>query len=165
MSFHNLHYSFRAFSLGRQRNMSLFHSLPSLCFLSCWLSLKNGAIWAFVAPALFVIVVSNLQQFALVIFYSLQFIVQFDLQLKSLSDVSLCSIPKRKKIVLSIHLTHEWCYRWTLAFWYLWPELYLVSAERITRFMEMLMQSSELISFHDQTSAVLIIRCCPHIQG
>uniref|UniRef100_A0A673ZNV3 Adhesion G protein-coupled receptor D1 n=1 Tax=Salmo trutta TaxID=8032 RepID=A0A673ZNV3_SALTR len=30
-------------------------SLPSL---SCWLSLKNGAIWAFVAPALFVIVVN-----------------------------------------------------------------------------------------------------------
>lgn len=35
-------------------------SMISLSLCSCWLSLKNGAIWAFVAPALFVIVVSPL---------------------------------------------------------------------------------------------------------
>lgn len=40
------------------------------CFFSCWLSLKNGAIWAFVAPSLFVIVVRNLQKLACVIFHS-----------------------------------------------------------------------------------------------
>lgn len=37
-----------------------FHSLS--LSLSCWLSLTNGAIWAFVAPAMFVIVVRTLEE-------------------------------------------------------------------------------------------------------
>lgn len=36
----------------------LRNTFPSFRF-SCWLSLETGAIWAFVAPALFVIVVGN----------------------------------------------------------------------------------------------------------
>lgn len=31
----------------------------SIFLCSCWLSLENGAIWAFVAPALFVILVGK----------------------------------------------------------------------------------------------------------
>lgn len=41
--------------------MPLCLSLSLSLRLSCWLSLTNGAIWAFVAPAMFVIAVSTLQ--------------------------------------------------------------------------------------------------------
>uniref|UniRef100_A0A669DPV0 Adhesion G protein-coupled receptor D1 n=1 Tax=Oreochromis niloticus TaxID=8128 RepID=A0A669DPV0_ORENI len=37
---------------------SIFLNTVSSVYFSCWLSLQNGAIWAFVAPALFVIVVN-----------------------------------------------------------------------------------------------------------
>uniref|UniRef100_A0A671TJR4 Adhesion G protein-coupled receptor D1 n=1 Tax=Sparus aurata TaxID=8175 RepID=A0A671TJR4_SPAAU len=45
---------FYYYGIGWGSDFCFFNS----CFLSCWLSLKNGAIWAFVAPALFVIVVN-----------------------------------------------------------------------------------------------------------
>lgn len=56
-----------------------------------------------------------------------------------------------------MYLTSFLTSRSTLAFWYLWPGLYLESAERVTRFMAMPMQSSEFISFHDWTNALLLI--------
>lgn len=49
---------------------SIFLNTVSSVYFSCWLSLQNGAIWAFVAPALFVIVVRNLQKFPVVVFYT-----------------------------------------------------------------------------------------------
>lgn len=47
------------------QHYSTFTFCPYFC--SCWLSLTNGAIWAFVAPALFVIVVRKLEQVAFVV--------------------------------------------------------------------------------------------------
>lgn len=75
----------------------LFYSCPCACFLSCWLSLKNGAIWAFVAPALFVIVVRNLQQLAFVIFYTSQFVAFFWSTIESVLIVNLYSIRGKKQ--------------------------------------------------------------------
>lgn len=46
---------------GEEHGLIFFFAPATLlAFLSCWLSLTNGAIWAFVAPALFVIVVRYL---------------------------------------------------------------------------------------------------------
>lgn len=47
------------------QHYSTFTFCPYFC--SCWLSLTNGAIWAFVAPALFVIVVRKSEQVALIV--------------------------------------------------------------------------------------------------
>lgn len=41
--------------------LTLFLSVSLSLSLSCWLSLTNGAIWAFVAPAMFVIVVRTVE--------------------------------------------------------------------------------------------------------
>lgn len=59
----------KSFSTCRLTFVLQHYSTFTFClyFCSCWLSLTNGAIWAFVAPALFVIVVRKLELAALIV--------------------------------------------------------------------------------------------------